>query len=144
MRPCHHRTLTKNGTPNPPQRKIQHGEHFYGLGTNPATGSAQPQLHHLGHRSVMAFTAIPIPLTKTYFPLHRPPQPPVLRPFFDNTFKSHFDFGKTRHDTCNITFEGGEINQYIHLRPRHARCTVSTPCSPVYLSHLQGPRLPAM
>ena len=99
------------------QRKIQHGEHFYGLGDKPGHPDLRNHSYTIWGTDQYGFYSHTDPLYKNipfYIGLHNHQ---CYGLFFDNTFKSHFDFGKTRHDTCNITFEGGEINQYFIYGP---------------------------
>ncbi len=98
-------------------RKIQHGEHFYGLGDKPGHPDLRNHSYTIWGTDQYGFYSHTDPLYKNipfYIGLHNHQ---CYGLFFDNTFKSHFDFGKTHHDHCAITFEGGEINQYFIYGP---------------------------
>lgn len=98
-------------------RRIQHGEHFYGLGDKPGHPDLRNHSYTIWGTDQYGFYSHTDPLYKNipfYIGLHSQRSYGL---FFDNTFKSHFDFGKTDHETCAISFEGGEINQYFIYGP---------------------------
>ena len=98
-------------------RKIQNGEHFYGLGDKPGHPDLRNHSYTIWGTDQYGFYSHTDPLYKNipfYIGLHNHQSYGL---FFDNTFKSHFDFGKTHHETCSISFEGGEINQYFIYGP---------------------------
>ncbi|MBK8701501.1 MAG: glycoside hydrolase family 31 protein [Saprospiraceae bacterium] len=98
-------------------RKIHHGEHFYGLGDKPEHPDLRNHSYTLWGTDQYGFYRHTDPLYKSipfYIGLHAHKAYGI---FYDNTFRSYFDFGKTHHHECTTTFDGGEMNYYFIYGP---------------------------
>jgi len=109
--------LTKGGKIVYCSKKIQEGEMFYGLGDKP--GALQVRGHRFENfgTDAYAYGKESDPLYKNipfYYGLHHGKAYGI---FFDNTFRTIFDFGHERHDVSSFWARGGEMNYYFIYGP---------------------------
>lgn len=98
-------------------KKMQSQEAFYGLGDKPTDLNLRGKrlvnwgTDHYGYskNSDPLYKNIPI-----YYGLHNGVAYGI---FFDNSFKSHFDFGSERHTATSFWAHGGEMNYYFIAGP---------------------------
>lgn len=98
-------------------KKIQSGEVFLGLGDK--TGKLNlrgrkfenwgTDTYAFGNQSDPIYKAIPF-----YIGVHQGLSYGI---FFDNTFRTHFDFGYTQENITQFSAEGGEMNYYFIYNP---------------------------
>jgi len=99
-------------------KKIQKGEVFYGLGDKPTDLNLRGKrfvnwgTDHYGYakNSDPLYKNIPV-----YYGLHNGMGYGI---FFDNSFKSHFDFGSERNMATSFWAQGGEMNYYFIAGPK--------------------------
>ncbi|MEM9022898.1 MAG: TIM-barrel domain-containing protein, partial [Bacteroidota bacterium] len=98
-------------------KKVRPGEHYFGLGDKPM------QLNLRGKR-VMLWGTDEYGFAKGRDPLYKniPFYTSVTSEasygiFFDNTFKSYFDFASERKSACSFWAHGGEMNYYFIYGP---------------------------
>lgn len=109
--------LTKGGKIVYCSKKIQEGEVFYGLGDKP--GALQIRGHRFENygTDAYAYGKESDPLYKNipfYYGLHHGRAYGI---FFDNTFRTIFDFGHERNDISSFWARGGEMNYYFIYGP---------------------------
>lgn len=98
-------------------KKVQEQEVFYGLGDKPTDLNLKGKrlvnwgTDHYGYskNSDPLYKNIPI-----YYGLHNGIAYGI---FFDNSFKSHFDFGSERNSATSFWAQGGEMNYYFIAGP---------------------------
>lgn len=98
-------------------KRIQEGEVFYGMGDKPAALQIRGKRFENYGTDAYAYGAESDPLYKNipfYYGLHHGMAYGI---FFDNTFRTIFDFGKERHDVCSFWARGGEMNYYFIYGP---------------------------
>lgn len=98
-------------------KKIQDGECFYGLGDKPTELNLRgKRLENYGS-DVYGYQREADPLYKNipfYYGLHHGIGYGI---FFDNTFRTLFDFGHERNDVSSFWARGGEMNYYFIYGP---------------------------
>lgn len=96
-------------------KTIQAGEQFFGLGDKSGDLNLVGQKLENWNSDSFAYGKDTDPLYRTvpfYYGLHAGRGYGI---FFDNTYKTHFDFGQTQKETVSFSAEGGELNfYYIH------------------------------
>ncbi|MGB3774299.1 MAG: glycoside hydrolase family 31 protein [Leeuwenhoekiella sp.] len=98
-------------------KKVQPGEGFYGLGDKPMHTNLRGKRMQNWATDSYAFAKDQDPIYKSvpfYIGLN---QKRAYGVFFDNTFKSHFDFCQERLDVASFWAEGGEMNYYFIYGP---------------------------
>lgn len=119
-------------------RVIQSREHFYGLGDIPGHKNLRGQRRQLWGSDVYGYNADTNPLYKNipfFIGVHHGQAYGI---FFDNTFRSFYDFGGERAAVSSFWAQGGEMNFYFMHGP-------SVPGVVREYSHLTGrPELPPL
>ena len=119
-------------------RVIQSREHFYGLGDIPGHKNLRGQRRQLWGSDVYGYNAETNPLYKNipfFVGVHHEKAYGI---FFDNTFRSFYDFGGERETVSSFWAQGGEMNFYFMHGP-------SVPEVVRKYSHLTGkPELPPL
>ncbi|MCS6823013.1 MAG: glycoside hydrolase family 31 protein [Cytophagaceae bacterium] len=98
-------------------RKIQSGERFYGLGDKPCDLDLRAKRFELWGKDTYAFGKDTDPIYKNipfFFGLHHKIAYGI---FFDNSFRSFFDFGMERPNVASFWAQGGEMNFYFIYGP---------------------------
>ena len=98
-------------------RVIQPSEHFYGLGDIPGHKNLRGQRRQLWGSDVYGYTEETDPLYKNipfFIGVHHDQAYGI---FFDNTFRSHFDFGHERSSVSSFWAQGGAMNYYFIKGP---------------------------
>ena len=129
----------ENGTPNPPptQNPARRTLLWPGRQTRPPW-SAQPQLHHGGHRSVRFYSHTD-PFTKNIL-FTSASTTTSATAFFSTTPSNALRFWQAHHDTCSITLKAVKSTNTLSTAPPCSTYAANTPCSLVYLSYLHcGP-----
>ncbi len=112
--------LQKGGKINYNSKKIQPDESFYGMGDKPTEFNIRGKyFENYGH-DVYGFQKDQDPLYKNipfYMGLHSEGKH-GYGIFFDNTFRTIFDFGKEQHDVVSFWARGGEMNYYFIYGPQ--------------------------
>lgn len=119
-------------------KKVQAGEGFYGMGDKPMHTNLRGKCMQNWATDSYAFAKDQDPIYKSvpfYIGLN---QKNAYGIFFDNTFKSHFDFCQERLDVASFWAEGGEMNYYFIYGPSMAEVVED-------YTHLTGkPDMPPM
>lgn len=98
-------------------KKIQSGEHFYGLGDKSCNMDLRTKRFQLWGSDTYGYDDKSDPLYKNipfYIGLHHGMSYGV---FFDNSFRSFFDFGHERSNVSSFFAQGGEMNYYFIYGP---------------------------
>ena len=98
-------------------KKVQAGEGFYGMGDKPMHTNLRGKRMQNWATDSYAFAKDEDPIYKSvpfYIGLN---QKRAYGIFFDNTFRSHFDFCQERLDVASFWAEGGEMNYYFIYGP---------------------------
>jgi alpha-glucosidase len=98
-------------------KKIQEGEMFYGLGDKPGALQVRGKKFENFGTDAYAYGADSDPLYKNipfYYGIHHEKAYGI---FFDNTFRTIFDFGHERNDVSSFWARGGEMNYYFIYGP---------------------------
>ena len=93
------------------------GESFYGLGDKPMHSNLKGKRVENWNTDEYAFGKDRDPIYKTvpfYIGLNEKMSYGI---FFDNTFKTHFDFAQERRDITSFWADGGEMNYYFFYGP---------------------------
>lgn len=93
-------------------RRIQSREHFYGLGDKSCHSEIRGRRFELWGSDTYAYGSDTDPLYKNipfFIGLHHGVAYGI---FFDNSFRSFFDFGKERKDTTSFWAHGGQMNYF--------------------------------
>lgn len=117
---------------------VQEGEHFYGMGDKTMHLNLRGRRVSNWAMDTYGFKKDEDPIYKC-IPFYTAIQSDVAYGvFFDNTFKSHFDFGSERRSVSSFWAEGGEMNYYFINGPELIDVTRR-------YSHLTGvPELPPL
>ena len=119
-------------------KKVQAGEGFYGMGDKPMHTNLRGKRMQNWATDSYAFAKDQDPIYKSvpfYIGLN---QKNAYGIFFDNTFKSHFDFCQERLDVASFWAEGGEMNYYFIYGPSMSEVVEN-------YTHLTGkPEMPPM
>lgn len=119
-------------------KKLLPSEHFYGLGDKPCSLDLRGKrlqnwgsdTYGYGRKSDPLYKNIPF-----YLALHKGIACGI---FFDNSFRSFFDFGHERGDVTSFWAQGGEMNYYFIYGPKLESVTTD-------YTHLTGkPELPPL
>ena len=98
-------------------RKGQAGEHFYGLGDKPTDNDIREKRFENWGKDTYAFGKDSDPLYKNipfFIGLHHKVAYGI---FFDNSFRTFFDFGYERKNASSFWAQGGEMNYYFIYGP---------------------------
>ncbi len=98
-------------------KKIQSGEHYFGLGDKSYNLDLRGKRFELWGADTYGYGKKSDPLYKNipfYISLHKKRAYGV---FFDNTFRSFFDFGYERSNVTSFFAQGGEMNYYFFYGP---------------------------
>ena len=98
-------------------KKVQEGEVFYGLGDKPCSLQIKGKRFENYGTDAYAYGADSDPLYKNipfYYGLHHGKAYGI---FFDNTFRTIFDFAGERADVTSFWARGGEMNYYFIYGP---------------------------
>lgn len=98
-------------------RIIQSREHFYGLGDISGHKNLRGQRRMLWGSDVYGYDDLTDPLYKNIPFFIGVQKGRTYGIFFDNTFRSVFDFGKERPDVSSFWAQGGEMNYYFIYGP---------------------------
>lgn len=96
---------------------MQEGEIFYGLGDKPAELNLKGKYFEIWGTDHYGYDIDSDPLYKNipfYYGLHHNIAYGI---FFDNSFRSYFDFGKIKPKATSFTAKGGEMNYYFIAGP---------------------------
>lgn len=99
-------------------RKIQSGEHFYGLGDKPGDLDLRGKRLELWGKDTYAYGSDTDPIYKNvpfFFGLHHNISYGI---FLDNSFMTFFDFGMERKNVSSFWAQGGEMNYYFIYGPQ--------------------------
>jgi alpha-glucosidase len=99
------------------KRKIEHGEHFYGLGDKPTSADLLGKKLTIWGSDQYGFYDYTDPLYKNipfFIGLHHHEAYGI---FIDNTYKSTYDFGNDERTEMNVYLDGGELNYYFFYGP---------------------------
>lgn len=99
-------------------KKIQNGECFYGLGDKPSELNLRGMRCENYGADTYGYLKDTDPLYKNipfYYGLHNGVGYGI---FFDNSFRTLFDFGRERGDVCSFWARGGEMNYYFIYGPQ--------------------------
>lgn len=99
-------------------KKIQSGEFFFGLGDKSSDANLRGKRYEIWGKDYYAFVKNSDPLYKNipfFLGLHHKTGYGI---FFDNSFKSFFDFGHERSNVCSYWAEGGEMTYYFIYGPQ--------------------------
>ncbi len=106
------------------------GEHYYGLGDKPSNLNLRDKRFENWGTDEYGFAKDADPLYRNipfYYGLHKDGCYGI---FFDNTFKTFFDFASERNNVTSFWAEGGEINYYyiagsslMNIATRYSRLT---------------------
>lgn len=98
-------------------RRVQSGEHFFGLGDKPCELDIRGKRFELWGKDTYGFLKNSDPLYKNipfFYGLHHKVAYGI---FFDNSFRSFFDFGFERKNVASFWAQGGEMNYYFIYGP---------------------------
>lgn len=98
-------------------KKIQSGEYFFGLGDKPTDLNLRGKRLELWGKDTYGFLKNSDPLYKNipfFYGLHHKKAYGI---FFDNSFRSFFDFGFERQNVFSFWAQGGEMNYYFIYGP---------------------------
>ena len=98
-------------------KKLQSKEAFYGLGDKPTDLNLKGKRFENWGTDQYGYQKNTDPLYKNipiYYGLHNDIAYGI---FFDNSFRSYFDFGKERPSVCSFWAQGGEMNYYFIAGP---------------------------
>jgi alpha-glucosidase len=114
----HLRRTLMRGTCEVKMRKaIQPNERFYGLGDKSTSLQLRGKKFQNWNTDAYAFGAQSDPLYRTIpFFLGKTDQH-SYGIFFDNTYRTHFDFGHTQADELTFSAQGGNLQYYFICRP---------------------------
>src|SRR5271165_1765170 len=88
--------------------------HYFGLGDKAGPLDRRGQTYTLWNTDAYGFGESSDPLYKSVpFVLGVLEHGPSFGVFFDNTWRSFFDFGKTERDTLSFGAEGGAVDYYV-------------------------------
>ena len=98
-------------------RKVQSGEHFFGLGDKPTDLDLRGKRLEMWGKDTYAFGKETDPIYKNipfFIGLHHKLAYGI---FFDNSFRSFFDFGLERKNVASFWGQGGGMNYYFIYGP---------------------------
>ncbi|HSZ24388.1 MAG TPA: glycoside hydrolase family 31 protein [Cytophagaceae bacterium] len=98
-------------------RKVQSGEHFFGLGDKPTDLDLRGKRLEMWGKDTYAFGKETDPIYKNipfFIGLHHKLAYGI---FFDNSFRTFFDFGLERKNVTSFWGQGGEMNYYFIYGP---------------------------
>lgn len=99
-------------------KKVQSGEHFFGLGDKPTDLNLRGKRLELWGKDTYGFLKNSDPLYKNipfFLGLHHKTGYGIL---FDNSYRSFFDFGFERKNVFSFWAHGGEMNYYFIYGPQ--------------------------
>lgn len=128
-------------------KKYNDGECFFGLGDKASHLNLKGKRFSLWGSDTYAYTSGSDPLYKNipfYIGIH---QKTAYGIFFDNTYRTHFDFACEDPETVSFWADGGEINYYFIYGPhmmdvckRYAQLTGTHPMPPLWALGYQQSR----
>lgn len=98
-------------------KKIQSGEYFFGLGDKANDSNLRGKRFEMWGKDTYAFGKGSDPLYKNipfFMALHHKT---AFGIFFDNSFRTYFDFGMERKNVYSFWADGGEMNYYFIYGP---------------------------
>ncbi|MEL6986460.1 MAG: glycoside hydrolase family 31 protein, partial [Bacteroidota bacterium] len=98
-------------------KKVQEGEHYFGLGDKPVHSNMRGKRFMMWGTDEYGFHKGTDPLYKSfpfYVGFHHKKAYGI---FFDNTFRSYFDFASERKNATSFWADGGEMNYYYIAGP---------------------------
>jgi len=98
-------------------KKVQSSEHFFGLGDKPCDFNLRSKRLELWGKDTYGFVKNSDPIYKNipfFMGLHHKVGYGI---FFDNSFRSFFDFGSERKNVYSFWAQGGEMNYYFIYGP---------------------------
>lgn len=98
-------------------KRVQSGENFYGLGDKPCDLNLRGKRLQMWGADTYGFGADTDPIYKNipfFMGLHHSVGYGI---FLDNSFQSHFDFGKERQNVYSFWAQGGEMRYYFIYGP---------------------------
>ncbi len=104
-------------------RRIQSREAFYGLGDIPGHSNLRGQRRSLWGSDVYGYEEDTNPLYKNIPFFYGLVKGKAYGIFFDNSFRSEFDFGKERPPVSSFWAQGGEMNYYFIAGPEISEVT---------------------
>lgn len=117
----------------------QKGEHFYGLGDKTGHFNLRDKRYEMWGSDIYGFDNYSDPLYKCipfYIGRHHNR---CYGLFYDNTFRSYFDFASERKNTVEYQADGGEMNYYfivgstmLKIVERYTRLTGTAPLPPLW------------
>lgn len=115
-----HWEVLKNNGGTVPQltKKSKQAEHYYGMGDKPTNLNLRGRRVHNWGTDEYGFAKHKDPIYKSipfYIGLHKKKAYGI---FFDNSFKSYFDFASERKTAMSFWAEGGEMNYYFINGPK--------------------------
>ncbi len=130
-------------------KKLNFDEHFYGLGEKAARLDKRRSAFVNWNSDTPGYTEGTDPIYQTvpfYIGLREKLQGAGYGIFFDNSYRSYFDFGKSSQQRAWFGAEGGEMNYYFFYGPsikkilgRYAELTGHMPLPPMWaLGHQQS------
>lgn len=109
--------IRKGGKINYCSKRIQEGESFFGMGDKPTEMNLRGKRFENYGADTYGFKKDQDPIYKNipfYMGLHHDIGYGI---FFDNTFRTIFDFGREQFDVCSFWARGGEMNYYFIYGP---------------------------
>lgn len=128
-------------------KQMPEDEHYFGLGDKVGPLDRRGQAFTLWNTDAFGFQESTDPIYKSipFFLSVRGTR--ALGVFFDNTWRSSFDFGKSQHGVYSYSAEGGAIDYYIlygpdakHVLSTYAWLTGPTPLPPLWALGYQQSR----
>ena len=128
-------------------KRMPDDEHYFGLGDKVGPLDRREQAFTLWNTDAFGFQESTDPIYKSipFFLSVRGPRATGV--FFDNTWRSSFDFGKSQHGVYSYGAEGGAIDYYIlygpdakHVLGSYAWLTGPTPLPPLWALGYQQSR----
>src|SRR5205085_2734741 len=102
-------------------KKMPQDEGYYGLGDKAGPMNRRDRAFTMWNTDAYAWQESTDPLYKTIPFFMGVRKGLAYGIFFDNTWRSGFDFGKQAHDFYSFGAEGGEINYYVFAGPTPAK-----------------------
>ena len=130
------------------RKKMPEDAHFFGLGDKPGPLDRRGESFSLWNTDAFGFGATTDSLYKSIpFVLGVSETGRSFGLFFDNTWRSYFDFGRTERDTLVFGAEGGAVDYYVMAAPEpkgvvqaYAYLTGYAPLTPLWSLGFQQSR----
>jgi alpha-glucosidase len=128
-------------------KRMPQDEGYYGLGDKAGPMNRRDRAFTMWNTDAYAWQESTDPLYKTIPFFMGLRKGLAYGIFFDNTWRSSFDFGKKLHDSYSFSAEGGEINYYVLVAPTpkkiledYTALTGRTPLPPLWTLGFQQSR----